>query len=259
MTEIEILTPRGVTLAGTLVDPVDSEGAAVIFSHPFLCDRESSPHFPELAAKYRSLGYATLIFDYSGHGLSDDQPITMDRRVEDLRAASNWLADNGFPRQILHAHSTGSISAFKAKPKAVETMFMSSPVTGPMDFDWEAIFSVEQLEELEKKQATQVPDDSEGPRAFFEVTPQTLLDLSLNSQEELLEGFPVPVHILFDQMDVERGTADGSSQLASLLPSGSSVEVARSVDYSQPENIEQLAQKAASWAQRHVPSQPSKK
>ena len=137
MSEVEIITPRGITLRGTFVDPVDSTDAAVIFSHSFLCDRASSPHFPILAAKYRALGYATLIFDYSGHGESDDDAITSDRRIEDLRAASGWLADQGFTRQLLHAHSSGSISALRARPKAVKALFLSSPVLGPLDFDWD--------------------------------------------------------------------------------------------------------------------------
>lgn len=253
MVEIEITTPRGAKLSGTLIDPVDSTDAAVIFSHPLLCDRESSPHFPELAAKYRGLGYATLIFDYSGHGLSDDQPITMDRRTEDLRAASAWLADNGFDRQILHAHSTGSISALRAGPEAVEAVFLSSPITGPMDFEWEAIFSPEQLEELERKQSTRVPDDSNGPRSFFEFTPQTLLDLSLNREEELLANLAVPTFILYDRLDLERGVVAGASTLAGKLPDHSVVEVARQTDFSTADNIHQLADLATSWALRNVP------
>lgn len=256
MVEIEIVTPRGAKLSGTLINPVDSTDAAVIFSHPLLCDRESSPHFPELAAKYRSLGFATLIFDYSGHGLSDDQPITMDRRTEDLRAASGWLADRGFGRQVLHAHSTGSISALKAGAPAIEAVFLSSPITGPMDFEWEAIFSPEQLEDLESKQATKVPDDSSGPRTFFEFTPQTLLDLSLNSEEELLAHLDVPTFVVYDQLDIERGVTGGASSLAGKLPSGSVVEIVRQSDFSQAENIDLLADMATRWAVRNTAPRP---
>lgn len=254
--EIEITTPRGANLAGTLIVPVDSTDAAVIFSHPLLCDRESSPHFPELAARYRALGYATLIFDYSGHGLSDDQPITMDRRTEDLRAASGWLADQGFTRQILHAHSTGSISALKSGARAVEAVFLSSPITGPMDFDWEAIFSPEQLEELEKNLVVRIADDSPGPRTFFELTPQTLLDLSLNSEDELLEGLSVPTFALFDELDVERGVSAGVGSLAARLPANSIVEVARQTDFSQAENLDRLGTIVVRWALRNVPPRP---
>lgn len=256
MTEVDILTPRGVILSGTFTDPVDSTDAAVIFSHPLLCDRQSTNHYRELAARYRARGFATLLFDYSGHGLSSDDPITMDRRTEDLRAASGWLADQGFSRQLLHAHSTGSISALRSNSKWVRALFLSSPITGPMSFDWEAIFSPQQLEELERDQRTRVPDDSDSPRTFFEVIPQTLLDLSLNREEELLDGLTAPTLIVFDRSDMDRGGADTAPTLARLLPEGSMVEVARESDFSKEENLTHLADLADRWARRFVSPRP---
>lgn len=251
--QIEILTPRGVTLSATFTNPVDTDDAAVIFSHPFLCDRNSSPHFPVLAAKYRSLGYATLIFDYSGHGRSGDDPITLDRRVEDLRAASGWLADQGFTRQLLHAHSSGTTSALKARPKAVRAMFLSSPVTGPLNYDWEAIFSPTQLEELEKHHRTRVPDDTTAAREYFEVIPQTLIDLSLNRREDLLSGLEVPAFFVYDKSDVELGLTDAAVEIFASLPAGSRVEIVEDVSFGPKEHLDQLWDLAEKWVKVQLP------
>lgn len=253
MSEVEIVTPRGVTLRGTFVNPADSDGAAVLFSHSFLCDRQSSPHFPRLAAKYRDLGYATMIFDYSGHGESDDDPITSDRRVEDLRAVSGWLEDMGFGRQLLHAHSSGSVSALLSRPKAVDAMFLSSPIMGPMDFDWQRIFSPEQLEDLEKKQEVRVYEDTLSGRQYFQVTPQTLIDLSLNTPEKLLEQLDQPVAIVFDKVDAERGVDGDAEEMLSMLPNGSELCLESERDFSSEADLPILWEHAKSWALEHVP------
>ncbi len=251
--EVEINTPRGLTLRGTFVNPVDSTDAAVLFSHAFLCDRMSSPHFPLLAAKYRSLGYATLIFDYSGHGSSDDDPITSEARVEDLRAVSGWLEDQGFRRQILHAHSSGSISALRAAPRAVQTMLLSSPVMGPLDFDWEAIFSPEQLEDLEKRQETLILEDMPSGRSYLHVTPQTLIDLSLNTPESLLADVTKPIALVYDRADVARGMDDGGMEAFPLLQQGSRLDVVQEGDFSSEHDLSALWAIAKTWAERQVP------
>ena len=108
MSEVRMNTPRGITLSGTFVQPVDSRDAVVLFSHSFLADRHSGGHFDDLARAYRKAGYATLQFDYSGHGLSDDEVISRESQIEDLQAASGWLADQGFTNQLIHGHSFGS-------------------------------------------------------------------------------------------------------------------------------------------------------
>ncbi|WP_099332936.1 alpha/beta hydrolase [Actinomyces minihominis] len=253
MSEVEITTPRGVTLRGTFVSPVDTQDAAVVFSHSFLCDRQSSPHFPLLAARYRQLGYATLIFDYSGHGASDDDPITSENRVEDLRAASGWLADQGFNRQLLHAHSSGSISALRSRPKAVKAVFLSSPILGPLDFEWEKIFSPDQLEELERQHETRIYEDTNSGRTSFQVTQQTLIDLSLNTAESLLTGLEQPTMILFDEGDVERGVDVQAKDVVRLLPEGSHLEIASGEDFSREDQLPAMWKRAEKWVRDQVP------
>ena len=72
MSQITIQTPRGVSITGTFTRPVDCRDAAVIFSHSFLSDRHASVMFDALGRAMRRAGYATLAFDYSGHGESGD-------------------------------------------------------------------------------------------------------------------------------------------------------------------------------------------
>lgn len=253
MVETRILTPRGVTLAGTFVSPVDSVDAAVLFSHSFLADRHSAEHFDRLARQYRAAGYATLEFDYSGHGQSGDEIITLEAEVEDLRAASGWLADQGYSRQTVHAHSFGASVALTARPKAVLTYILSSPRIGPMSVDWRQIFSEDQLADLEQIGATSIPDDSASTRRPFTISKQTLADLSMGDANKLLDGLDKPTLIIHDATDAEFGLLEMTQEAFPLLPDGSRVEVAQDAFFGESINVEALDAPSLEWVKRWVP------
>lgn len=252
MAETKIPTPRGVELAGTFVNPVDSTDAAVLFSHSFLSDRHSAQHFDRLARRYRAAGYATLEFDYSGHGASGDDIITLGAEVEDLRAASGWLADQGFTRQLIHAHSFGAKVALSARPKAALAYVLSSPSITPMSIDWTQIFSDEQLEDLEQIGATSILDDSPSRRRRFTISKQTLADLSLCNPVTLLSGLDQPTLILHDSTDSDLGLVEATQEVFHLFPDGSRVEVV-AARVGLGEKVEALEAPSVEWARRWVP------
>ncbi len=253
MSEVRIQTPRGLTLAGTFINPVDALDAAVLFSHSFLANRHSGEHFDRLARVYRAAGYATLEFDYSGHGDSDDDIVTSEHQVEDLRAASGWLVDQGFPRQAVHGHSFGAVTALLARPRAARTMILSGAVTGPLSFDWESIFSPVQLDELEEHGVTTIPDDSPGPRRNFTISKQTLVDLSMVDTHQVLDGLETPVLIIHDADDEQVGLVEMTQENFSRLPDGSRVEVVRGARFGAGENPRALSDLSLEWVRKFLP------
>ena len=204
---------------------MDSYDAAVIFSHTFLSDRHASGMFDSLGRVLRRAGYATLAFDYSGHGSSGDEIITFDPLIEDFRAASGWLADQGFTRQVCVGHEFGATVALRAHSPAVQTYVLVSPVLGPLSYDWDMVFSDVQLSDLERHGTTTVPDDTESVRRHFTINKGTLADMSMVSSEKVLRGVSVPVLITHDAFDEETGLLDRTRDAFHLLPDGSVLDM----------------------------------
>lgn len=258
MAEVKISTPRGVQLSGTFVNPVDSTDAAVVFSHSFLADRHSGEHFDRLSKAYRGAGYATLEFDYSGCGDSDDDVITLANQVEDLHSASAWLKSQGFTRQVIHGHSFGTLAALKARPEAAQTMVLSGMITGPLSFDWTRIFSASQLDDLERKGYAQIPDDNQSDREFFVISKQTLIDLSMNDTDKLLNNLKIPVLAIHDHDDELMGLVEMTEEIIDRLPEGSHMEVVRGVRFGAQEGVDILRDLSVNWARKFVPVRPAK-
>ncbi|MCD4557823.1 alpha/beta hydrolase [Schaalia sp. lx-100] len=254
MSDVQIVTPRGSTLCGTFINPVDTKDAAVVFSHSVFENRNSGEYFDRLAAAYRAAGYATLIFDYSGHGASDDDIITRELQVEDLRAASGWVSDQGFSRQIIHGHAYGALVALSAHPVAATTMVLFSPVLGPRTYQWESIFSTVQLDELDKHGVTTIPDDLPGNRQNFTISKQTLVDLSMVDQDSLFRRIDYPILIIHDGEDVETGLTQITHDVFPLMADGSRVHIMQDTHFTQDSCPDTLVERVISWAQQHVPA-----
>lgn len=253
MAEVEIATPRGVTLAGTFEPGTGT--TAVLFAHGFLSDRHSSMRFDILASAYRTAGHATLQFDFSGCGASGDDVVTVAGEVEDLRSASAWLTEQGYPVQVVHAHSFGTLAAMRAQPPDVVTMVLTGPLTGPMSYPWEEIFSPGQLDDLEQHGYARIPDDNEAAgREYSVISKQTLADYSLINPADLLGAVRVPVLLIHGEED-EAGTdlVALSREGLPLLPPGSRLEVVDGAAHGMRDRIDVVVELALDWVAEHLP------
>ncbi|VEG28320.1 alpha/beta hydrolase family protein [Actinomyces howellii] len=266
MTEVRIATARGIALAGTLrlpanVTPVDleAEGPAavrqegvVILAHDFLTDRHGlGDRLDMIAAAYRREGLATLQFDFSGLGLSDDDVITLAGEVEDIQAVSGWLASHGYVRQAIHANGFGATAALLARPERVRTAVLVGAVVGPQSILWENVFSPEQLDELDRHGLTRLPDDNPNPRQWDVLSKETLADVSLQSPDKTMADLPWPVLMLQGALTDELpDTADAAAQGFALLPEGSRLHRVRAADTAEAQA--EVARLGAEWISRRL-------
>ncbi|WP_024286239.1 alpha/beta hydrolase [Cellulomonas sp. KRMCY2] len=266
MAEVTITTPRGIKLAGTyepagspgpagldadLAAPVAAPpGAAVLFAHGFLAERSSRGRADRLAAAYRSAGFATLTFDFSGCGASDDAVVTVGDEVEDLEAGSQFLADAGHLLQVVHAHSLGALVALRSSSPYVHAMVLTGPVAGPIRHPWQHVLSAGQLAELRATGRTTVPDDGPGDREENVISSQTLTDFSDVDQESLLRAVTCPVLLVHGGalLDGEEHPLLTRSRVGlPFLPAGSALEVVLGADHSLLEHTDTVARRALAW------------
>ena len=273
MMEVSIATARGIALAATLgvpdtADPLDlpalgaaledgrkapdrSEGL-VILAHNFLTDRHGLAHrLDDMAARYRQGGLATLQFDFSGLGESDDDVITLAGEVEDIQAVSGWLADRGFTRQAIHANGLGATAALLARPAQVRTVVAVGPVVGPQSILWENVFSSAQLDELDRHGLTRLPDDNPNSRRWDVLSKETLADVSLQSPDKTMADLLWPILVLHGALTDEfPDTAEAAAEGFPLLRDGSRLQQVRADDARAAQA--EVARLAIEWITRRL-------
>lgn len=273
MVEARIDTARGVTLSATFMLPADArpldveattaathegesvplrEEAVITLAHGFLTDRHGlSERLDVIAARYREAGFATLQFDFSGQGESDDDVITLSGEAEDLRAVTGWLEGLGYRRQGIHANGLGATATLLARPEAVRTAVLVGAIVSPQSILWENVFSPEQLDELDRHGLTRLVDDNPNTREWNVLSKQTLADVSLQSPETTMADLPWPVLMLHGALTDEfPDSAARATEGFPLLPLGSQLVQIHGEDMADTQ--EQVAQNGIDWFTRRL-------
>lgn len=252
MTRVTFRNSRAKTLVGTLY-PADSK-SIIIMAHGFTSDRFSKGRFPRLAHAFNRSGYDVLTFDFSGCGESDDDSLTAEKWVDDLRAAIRYVQSQGYQQIGLYGHSLGSLICLSCYSSDVSAIVVSGALTGAMHYQWEEHFTAEQLNELQET-STMTVVRQDGIRKQIMIDQQMLLDFERVNQEELLRPVNCPVLIIHGNNDEEeRLLCDRSTRGMHFLSADSQLVVINGASHSFLEHFEQVIQLADNWFVTYLPN-----
>lgn len=232
MDEKLITTSRGIKLSVTFAQPTQEisslKNTIVIFVHDFLSERTGGHSYDVMASIFRKAGYATLQFDFSGVGESEDDIITLKNEISDLYAVSKWCTENDYDNQYVVSTAFGSTVALQADLENVKNIVTINPVTVPLTFEWQEIFTDEQLEQLERQGQTKIFDDTPTSRKYFVISKQTLADLTMIDPKALFDKVKVPILVVTtDNVYTQEAMQDFTQTCFHLLRDGSQLKTVR--------------------------------
>ncbi|WP_067779325.1 alpha/beta hydrolase family protein [Actinomyces vulturis] len=235
MVTVEITTPRGVKLEGTLrypqgvtppddcVGPWESCTHVVVLFHDFLADRHGANQRLDCVSEaFLAAGYATLACDFSGLGDSDDDVITAAGEIEDVQAVCSWVREHDWPQHALYAHGFGATVTLLAKPTCAHAAITVGAVTAPQSILWEEVFGEDQLSELATHGMTRLLDDNPNNRTWNVISKTTLADVSLQTPQATMADLPWPILMIHGALDDEMPDVEESAlEYSHVLPAGS--------------------------------------
>jgi putative redox protein len=193
-------------MAGTIDYPDSPPVAYAVFAHCFTCSR----HVPAASRVCKTLaehGIAALRFDFPGLGQSEGEfeDTTFTTNVEDIIAASRWLADNHEAPQLLVGHSLGGAAALKAATRPeMESIAAVATLGAPFDPAHSVLHFADRVRDAEEEGCVTVTlagRDIDISREFLE-------DLADTNPEAYLPEMRKPLLLLHSPVDQTVGVGN---------------------------------------------------
>jgi pimeloyl-ACP methyl ester carboxylesterase len=120
---------------------------AVVMVHGLMGDKRGNGLFPAAAEALRVRGWSSLCFDQSGCGASDDNLLTPEAALEDIRSAIELMRSMCYRHISLWGLGLGSRLCLEFT-RGIDTMVLTDAPFGQTQINWLQHFRSEELEEL---------------------------------------------------------------------------------------------------------------
>lgn len=194
---VEFTNTKGNKLVGVLHTPKEKTSKIVVIAHGF-CANKDRERLIQIGETYSENNIAAFRFDFSGSGESDEDEITVENQIDDLKSAIAYVKSLRYEDIGIQGESLGGLVALEVWNSEVKTMVLWAPVTNSKDKLKEVLVQ-EKLSEEELNEKGYVLKKKDGrefkvPKKYF----QERLEVS---QEELLGNIRCPVLILHGDKD----------------------------------------------------------
>ena len=250
MERVTFNNSQNLTLVGNLYPSVSD--SIIIMCHGFLSNKYSKGRFVRLIKVFNKSGFSALAFDFRGCGESDDDSLTVDKEVDDLRSAIAFAKKKGYKKIALYGHSLGTLICLKCYTPEIITMVLSGALTDSMNYNWDEFFTKEQMQELEGKGYVTAFTPNEVREKII-IDKQILIDFELINQKELLKNVTCPILIIHGN-DGEEETllCERSKAAMTLLSTDCKLEIIDGANHSFIEHYDILINFTNDWFIKHL-------
>jgi len=193
MDKITFKNSKNKILVGNLYR-ADSD-KAIIMAHGLTGDKSSGGRFDKIATALQKDIYNVLSFDFSGCGESEDENISVEKEVNDLNSALQYMKSLGCRTFAFYGHSLGSLVCMKSYSKEIKSMVFTGALTGNVNYDWTKYFSAEQLK-LAQEVGYLIEKRQAGVRQEIVYDKQIMRDFTTINQQELLSSISCPILLI---------------------------------------------------------------
>lgn len=196
--KIDFQNKDGNTLFGRLELPADQQPHNyAIFAHCFTCNKNLLA-VRNISRALTASGFGVLRFDFTGLGESEGnfEDTNFSGNVEDLIAASNFLAENYRSPTLLIGHSLGGAAVLFAAAQ-IESVKAISTIGAPSNPEHVQNLLQSELDEIQEKGIAEV---NVGGRNFT-IKKQFLEDLQTNSLKDVLKKMRKSLLIMHSPQD----------------------------------------------------------
>jgi alpha-beta hydrolase superfamily lysophospholipase len=192
--KVEFQNSRGLKLVGVLDEA--SKEKIVIMSHGFTGDKDEHGRFVKTAQALVEAGFSVLRFDFAGSGESEAETITVQKQVEDLKSAVEFVKSKGYTKIGLLGHSLGGLTSVLAYDENIAAMVLWAAPTMPRT---PRRLRTEKAKEDFKTKGVTTITNSAGRE--FTIGKDLVTQMESLNQSKILSGIKCPVLLVHGEKD----------------------------------------------------------
>ncbi len=247
--KIEFENSSGKKLVGDFY-PASSE-EAIIMCHGFTGDRHEWGRFDKLAEAFNETGFNVLTFDFSGSGESDDDSISVEKEVDDLKSAINFMRKKGFFKIGLFGLSMGGLICLN-NTENVSAIVLAAPVSNKEENYEEGRLIPKGFVKLENGNFLfKYKKDTDVFRRKVVVDKKIIEERENINQEELLRNVKCPVLIVHGTEDESVPLQDSENAIR-YLNEDSRLYIIKSADHGFNDQIGEIADLSMDFFKKHL-------
>jgi pimeloyl-ACP methyl ester carboxylesterase len=219
----------------------------IIMSSGFTGDKSMDGRFDKIAEKFCEAGYGVIAYDYCGCGESDDEILTPENAVNDLRSVVEYAKNRGYSNFGLFGQSYGSLVSLRAYNEDISSIVLVGALTGIMKYDWNDHYSEKEMEELKRTGYMMIKKNSKT-RDIVIINRELLEDFDQIDQESLFRKVKCPVLIIHgDKGEEEIMLSKISQEGARFLPGGPKIEIIEGAEHRFNDHLKEITDLAIKW------------
>lgn len=227
MKKIKFKNKNNLTLIGNLY-PCNSDTIAIL-CHGFTSDKNRNQ---TLARALNQAKIDAFAFDFSGCGESDDQFITVENRIDDLKSAIKYIENLQYKKIVLYGHSHGSLICLHCYQKKINHIVLTGALIAPIYYDWSKHLTKAQIKTLKEKNELLYKTKSKW-RKTVKINSQTLLDFEQINSKKILTKIKCPILIIHGNNDEEEKQLLKNTQtVKKYLPKNSKIIIIKEANHS---------------------------
>lgn len=197
MEKVVFKNSKGLELVGVLHTPETKTDAVIIIAHGF-CSNKDRERTVEMADLYAENRIAALRFDFGGSGESYETEISVEKQVDDLKGAIEFVKGEGFEKIGLHGESLGGLVSILAYSKEIKAMVLWAPVSSKAE-RLEAVLTQEGFSREEFEEKGYIVKKKNGQEFII---PKKYFEERINiDQEKMLSKIKCPALIIHGGKD----------------------------------------------------------
>ena len=218
--------------------------------HGFTGDRHEWGRFDKLAEAFNETGFNVLAFDFSGSGESEDDALTIEKEIDDLKSAIGFIRKKGLFKIGLFGLSLGGLICL-CNSENVSAVVLMAPVTSKekgleTQFLEEGFIRLEDGNFLFKHKK-----EAEVFRRKIIIDKNIIEEWENVNQEELLKNVKCPV-LIFHGTEDESVPVQDSENAIKHLNEDSRLYAIKGGDHGLNNQIDEIADLAMDFFKKHL-------